>query len=210
MKKFLTPPGCQQSPSIIPNDKLWNWVKANIKQTRNAVDVGGHVGTMSYRMSSVFDHVHTFEPAFHEWTIKNLEECNNVTVYPYGLGDENRDDEMFIMERKTGGSSLVATERRKLKWINENTPKQQIKLATLDSFDFHELDFIKIDVESYEYFVIDGAKETLKRESPMIMIEMLRKYDHPTHGAMMTRGLLESLGYCQVMDEYDDYIFIKR
>jgi hypothetical protein len=46
-----------------------------------------------------------------------------------------------------------------------------IPLKTLDSFGFEEVDFIKIDVEGYELSVVKGAKETLLREKPFMVIE---------------------------------------
>ena len=43
-------------------------------------------------------------------------------------------------------------------WINQNP--------------IHALDFIKIDVEGYEYFVLDGAKKTLNLFRPIVMFEL--------------------------------------
>ena len=207
-KKFYSPDS--QDPSKIPNDELWNWVKNNIVSKRNALDVGGHIGTMAYRMSDCFKHVHCFEPAFYEWTMKNTDELDNVTVYPHGLGNEEKDEKLYVMKNKIGGSSIVATEKRKARWIRDDTEQRPITIKTIDSYGFTDLDFIKIDVESYEWFVLDGAKETLQRESPMIMIEFLKRYEHPTHPSNKSRKLLENLGYVQISYHQADYIFIKK
>ena len=207
-KKFYSPD--DQDPSIIPNDKLWNWVEKNIISKRNALDVGGHIGTMAYRMGKCFRKVDCFEPAFYEWTIKNTDDLDNVTVHPYGLGNEEKEEKLYVMENKVGGSSIVATEKRKAKWIRDDTERRPISIKTIDSYGFTNLDFIKIDVESYEWFVLDGAKETLQRESPMIMIEFLDAYEHPTHPSSKSRRLLDSLGYVQIKTISTDYIFIKK
>ena len=42
---------------------------------------------------------------------------------------------------------------------------------TLDSFNFQNVDFIKIDVQGFELEVLKGAFETLKANSPIICIE---------------------------------------
>ncbi len=44
-------------------------------------------------------------------------------------------------------------------------------MATLDSFDLTNVDFIKIDTEGYEYFVLKGAEKTIKRDHPVIVVE---------------------------------------
>ncbi len=46
-----------------------------------------------------------------------------------------------------------------------------IPMRTLDSFGFEGVDFIKIDCEGYELFVIRGAEETIKRCKPIMVVE---------------------------------------
>ncbi len=52
----------------------------------------------------------------------------------------------------------------------------KVPVKTLDnefnSFNMHRLDFLKIDVEGYELFVIEGAKESLKEFKPIVYLEM--------------------------------------
>jgi len=208
-KKFYSPDS--QDPSSVPNDELWNWVEKNIVSKRNSLDVGGHIGTMAYRMSKCFEHVHCFEPAFYEWTMRNTDDLKNVTVHPCGLGNEEKEEKLYVMENKIGGSSIVATDKRKAKWIRDDTERRPISIKTIDSYKFTNLDFIKIDVESYEWFVLDGAKETLQRESPMIMIEFLPEYQHPTHPISKSRSLLTMLGYVEMpYRSKQDHIFVKN
>jgi fructose-1,6-bisphosphatase len=46
-----------------------------------------------------------------------------------------------------------------------------IPLKRLDSYDFNDVIFIKIDVQGYESFVIDGAIETIKKHRPYLFVE---------------------------------------
>lgn len=46
-------------------------------------------------------------------------------------------------------------------------------LVTLDSLKVSRISFIKIDVEGYENQVLDGAVETIKRDRPTILCEIL-------------------------------------
>ena len=46
-----------------------------------------------------------------------------------------------------------------------------VQTRTLDSFDLAECQFIKIDVEGHELEVLNGAKETLARCRPTVLVE---------------------------------------
>jgi hypothetical protein len=59
-------------------------------------------------------------------------------------------------------------------------PSVDIQLLNLDDFlsnkeDF-KIDFIKIDVEGYEYNVLLGAEATLKKHHPLLFIELDDNY----------------------------------
>ena len=46
-----------------------------------------------------------------------------------------------------------------------------INLQTLDSYNFQDVDIIKIDVEGFEIPVLNGAKQTILSQQPWIQIE---------------------------------------
>src|SRR5204862_6820425 len=49
----------------------------------------------------------------------------------------------------------------------------QVRLATLDSYGFENVGFLKIDVEGSEMEVLAGARETIRMNRPNMFIEML-------------------------------------
>ncbi|SNT36751.1 methyltransferase, FkbM family [Tropicimonas sediminicola] len=55
---------------------------------------------------------------------------------------------------------------------------EQVDVETrrLDSFDIRDLGFIKIDVEGHELEVLQGGKETLARETPVLLIEIEERH----------------------------------
>lgn len=50
-----------------------------------------------------------------------------------------------------------------------------IKTITIDSLNIERCDFIKIDVEGFEVHVLQGAKDTISRTRPVMMIEVNRQ-----------------------------------
>jgi len=58
---------------------------------------------------------------------------------------------------------------------NSNDIKQvKVNTTTLDKFFFDKdisVDFIKIDTEGYEYFILKGAINTIKKYKPTIQLE---------------------------------------
>jgi hypothetical protein len=44
-------------------------------------------------------------------------------------------------------------------------------MAPMDSLDLAQIDFLKIDCEGYELFVIQGGEQTIRRDKPCIVVE---------------------------------------
>jgi FkbM family methyltransferase len=86
---------------------------------------------------------------------------------------------------------------------------EAVKMRTLDSFNFNNVSVIKLDVEGYEPFVLDGAKDTIERNRPILFIEVwdynLRVYDFEEE-AVFSR--LSAMGYRwkKLIDHSIDYV----
>jgi hypothetical protein len=57
-------------------------------------------------------------------------------------------------------------------------PKEgfEVRATTLDSFDFDNIGFIKIDVEGHELEVLQGAEQTIRRNTPTLMVEIEERH----------------------------------
>lgn len=129
-----------------------------VKQFRTAVDVGGHVGLWSMHLAKRFQEVQAFEPMapFRLCFEKNVTH-ENVKLHRYPLGDVDRNVGMAYDPADSGGTHVKGS--------------GDMKMRTLDSFEFDDVDFIKIDVEGGELDVVLGAVETLIRCRPCMIIE---------------------------------------
>ena len=60
----------------------------------------------------------------------------------------------------------------KIDYVADKTkPVSYTKQITLDSLNYNDVDYIKIDTEGHELKVLQGCEETLKRTHPVIVLE---------------------------------------
>jgi hypothetical protein len=63
---------------------------------------------------------------------------------------------------------------------------------------------VKIDVEGHELEVLEGAKETLEKHKPMILIELLPHIEN----SKKARAFLEEMGYTETEERPESvYVF---
>lgn len=128
-----------------------------------AVDVGAHCGLWSRVLAYDFKNLDAFEPvaAHRECFVRNVIGAvpANVNLYPYALGDQSG-----LISLHTGPSSSGDT------YVKEGG-EHSAELRTLDSFNLPSLDFLKIDCEGYEYYVLKGAELTVRKFKPVIIVE---------------------------------------
>lgn len=162
------------------------------KSKRIAVDVGAHIGLFSSKMVKDFEYVHAFEPMFYDYVLDNVPDTN-LTVHKLGLSNEKITHNFNIRQHHTGMSKV------------DKNGIYSIDCIDLDSMNLTNVDLIKIDVESHEYFVIEGMRKFLKNNSPVIIIELNDKVYRENN-----ISTLKSFGYKEVFRENTDYIFKKR
>jgi FkbM family methyltransferase len=162
------------------------------KNFRNSIDIGAHYGLMSYHMSNIFNKVYSFE--IHSDIRKCLEmnmkkfNCNNVEIYPYGAGDTSKKVGLITPISKTGGPNTFGVH------VDEDA-EPVAEVRAIDSFNFTDIDFIKIDAEGYEPLIIDGAMKTIEKYKPIILYERKgheRRYGHDRFSVLKK---LSELGY---------------
>lgn len=176
--------------------------KNYIANWRTCLDIGAHIGLTSLRYSQYFNSVHSFEPILHEYIKENTESSSNITVHPYAVSDEKKIVRMWPNPYNTG-RSIVETEANS-KFVNKSYKSSagrysdvkcvDIQTATIDEFEFENVDFVKIDVEGYNVPVLNGMLKTLDRCSPVVQIEDTK--DLETN--KQVKRIFASLGYTMV------------
>lgn len=165
-----------------------------------AIDVGAHIGLWSWNLSHWFDKVESFEPvpAHQECFLMNMKGRSNWSLHTVALGDHEDTVSMY-----TGPASSGDT------WVKG---KGEILMRTLDSFAFIGVDFIKIDCEGYEEFVLRGGASTIALNRPVIVVE--QKRDHATKFGLKPQGAVEYLvkehAYKQANEMAGDFFMVPR
>jgi hypothetical protein len=74
-----------------------------------------------------------------------------------------------------------------------NNKTFDVEIRTLDDFGLMNVSFVKADVEGSEREVLDGARATIARDRPIILLELLSgTHDDP---AAYTAAICQSFGY---------------
>lgn len=157
--------------------------KRFIREFGRALDIGAHVGTWARVMAKDFTEVVCFEPnpAHTECLRKNLAGAD-YTLYEVALG------------RESGGVVAMTTPEISHTMHSVVHPGGELlaPLMALDGYGLKGVDFIKIDVDGYEYEVILGAERTIRDNRPVMVVEQ-----KPGQAERYGRGQLDAVEMLQ-------------
>jgi FkbM family methyltransferase len=141
-----------------------------IKKFNNAIDVGSWIGDSTVLIANKFKNVKVFEPnpAVLECCKENLKIRNIVNCEFFDIGLSNTSGEQLLINKAKTFSGWISTVELSIKDRQRAIP---VKTARIDDFNFTDVDFIKIDVDSHEGFLIQGSMNFFKTNNPVIMIE---------------------------------------
>lgn len=174
------------------------------------VDIGANVGAYSFGVRRFCAEVHAFEP---QRIIFNmicgsiaLNGWQNVYSYNVALGAEEGKIEIpqfdYNKQLSFGSIEFGANQKEPLSQVRKHDAHRQeyVPLRKLDSYAFQRIDVMKIDVEGMEADVLAGARDTILRCRPVILIE------HGKSDRAVLQIVLESLGYG--VQEYRTFDFL--
>jgi FkbM family methyltransferase len=178
MKMFIFgEPECKLLKKVVPDNKI-------------ALDIGANRGAYTYWLSKLTYKVIAFEPIPYLATFIHNVAASNVEVYNCGLSDSKSRTILFMPLRNgypVEGESTI-NPMKKPHYTFE------IDLIRLDDLNLNNVGFMKIDVEGHELLVLNGAKNMIKNNLPIILIEIEQRHiDFPIENVF---SYLESFGYC--------------
>lgn len=168
-----------------------------ITPTDTVLDIGANIGIMTTHLSRAAKQVFAFEPIPDNiFTLKRIIAhygLSNVTLFECALGNHQTDLEMVLpvvsnvkMQGLAHAVDPTITEYNE--GIRFTVP--QYRLDDLDALKPHPIKAIKLDVENFEYQVLLGGLELIRRNLPVIYCELWDN-DNRRH----CFELIRSLGY---------------
>lgn len=146
-----------------------------VKGRKHAVDVGANVGLWSRLMVMDFENVTAIEPiAEHrDCFARNVE---GARMIPVAVGDKPGQLHIRVPDEHVM-SAYVADDG------------EAVEVVTLDSLGLGAVDFLKIDIEGYEYDCLVGGEQTIRSAQPVIILEQ-----KPGHAERYGRGQWDAVG----------------
>ena len=139
-------------------DLLSDYVKG--RKLRTIIDIGAWWGPWTLHWQPHAKKIEIFEPnkKILPMLEHNISTYNNCTLHKTALGD------------KKGTVSMGYATHSGTNHVTES--QGDIGIDTLDSYSFTEVDVVKIDVEGYEMSVLQGAKQTIMQQKPLLQKKM--------------------------------------
>lgn len=146
----------------------------------NSIVAGSHIGYINLELLAYLKDggvIYTFEPASYLYrqsvdNIKLNKAEDRLKLFHDALSNESSQGKMYVEDLR---SSLIPYSSAHT--AHNNT--ESIFIITLDQFkqqqNINRLDFLFLDIEGLEYEALQGAKDILSKDKPVIIFEMSPK-----------------------------------
>jgi FkbM family methyltransferase len=180
---------------------------------RTMIDGGAHYGTVSRLVRGRFKRVMAFEPnpEVYECLVKNTVSFPNIETFPKALGDTTSQVSVGLAPERY---KYLGTDQE-LGLCNSGCIQVlgpgAIEMIVIDSLEVDDLDFLKLDIEGFEYAALKGALSTIRRTWPVILLEDNGNGHRYGLDGTECRRFLTDLGYsCVYSVPYGDFVYARR
>jgi len=173
---------------LISNEQEFFKLKSFVKKNSSVIDVGANIGRYTFALSKIVGQkgfVYSFEPMCRSFLILNslvfLSNLKNIILFKSALGNRNEKILMkelyiyknnpFLFDTNTGSYVI----KKMINLTNNNLINYALKLDDLCIKD--KISFIKIDIEGNEYEFLLGAKNLIKKNKPILLIEIHNNFN---------------------------------
>jgi FkbM family methyltransferase len=213
------------------NSEIIDIIKSYIstKTLSHFLNVGSHIGTVSLPISLHINKVTAIEayPETHKYLCENitLNNISNIQTYNVALGNSKETIYFMGMDKlcpveninriknNTGGMHVFTADD-----INNNTRSSILcdknvknEMNSLDELDVDTFDIMLVDIEGSEYNFLLGAQAKIKKNKPIIIIEIWDDHKRAKENMKISQktviNYIISLNYKLVRTIGEDFIF---
>ena len=149
-----------------------------VKPGQTTVDIGMHLGyftTLFAGLVGPSGKVHAFEPtpSTREIAARNTERFSNVTVHPNAMWSHH--ETMTFHDYGLAHMAFNSVTAARLDHEVLSVREHQVEAISLDEFREQlasRIDIIKIDAETAEEQILQGARNLLKTDQPIVTLEV--------------------------------------
>lgn len=140
-------------------------------KNRNVIDIGANKGVYTHFLGWCGAHVHAFEPNPPIYRMLARAIPSNGTAYDIALGARNTErTDLFVPLYGKMAVNADATLDPQAK--EKRHTVVEVPCRTLDSFNFQNVGLIKLSVNGGECAILDGARETIARDRPLLFLTL--------------------------------------
>lgn len=207
----------------LKNSTLGLFIKL-LQEAGTVFDIGANTGVYAL-VAGVHDpdrRVYAFEPVprIFDYLKDNVEvnKLQNVEIHPLAITDYDGDITLYVP------ADIIPTSASILEGFRDGCEAISVRASTIDSFvamnSISKVDLIKMDTEATEHLVLQGAKNTIKRDEPIIICEVLKgrteeslhcvldtlryRYFWISNGDLIETKRIEGGASCETLD----YLFV--
>jgi FkbM family methyltransferase len=145
------------------------------------IDAGAYLGLYSLFASTLVGEEGTVlavEPSRRDFQrLKENAELNkrkNIRLLPIGLSNDSSDRDLLVADETHSGQNTLGGFA--YPGVKEDG-RLRVRVERLDDVvqkeGFKQVDIIKMDTEGHELFVLQGARETIARFKPLLLVELV-------------------------------------
>lgn len=177
------------------NGPLRDWVNGKdsflkyVKEKKLVIQAGGNCGMYARFYGNYFEEVYSFEPSNVNFLcLERNCQGKKYHLYPVAVGEQSGNGMLTMPKRRFKNTGVYQVIEKS---------DGDIPIISIDSLRLDRCDLIHFDIEGFEPHALRGARETIEKYKPVIILEA-------GHGA----EVIISLGY-RLVEKLDmDWIFI--
>jgi FkbM family methyltransferase len=199
------------------------------KKLSHFLNIGSHIGSVCLPISLHINKVTAIEafPDTYNHLCENIKLNNLFNIHTLNIAVGNSEEDIYFMSndkicpveninriKNNSGGMHVFSENdiiHNIRSANLTDKKIKQKVTKLDNLSVDNFDILLVDIEGYEYEFLLGAENKIKKNKPIIIIEIWNNHKRKNENMKQTQEeiitYIESLNYKLIKSMGDDFLF---